>query len=220
MAAFYRDNHNLRVAQDIKDYINNSEDFLSTRTASSTRAAGDAIENLISERLDTFLGAWCSEYSTDFGRRAMADIAFIDSEGFRSYIDVKTHRQDTEFNMPNLTSALRLLRFYEQSDKNVFALIIVKYHIESAKVIVDEVIFTPIESLDWDCLTIGALGAGQIQIANSNVIIVNHQYSRKEWMLRFCDEMLAFYPREITKIHTRIGQFNSAKTRWESRQDL
>lgn len=42
----------------------------------------------------------------------MADLAFTDKEGFYSVVDVKTHRADTKFNMPNLTSVERLARFY------------------------------------------------------------------------------------------------------------
>ena len=56
----------------------------------------------------------------------MADLAFTDKDGIYSVVDVKTHREDTQFNMPILTSVERLSRFYE-SDTNVFALIMVKY---------------------------------------------------------------------------------------------
>ena len=124
-SSFYYDGHYLEVAEKIKDYINNSPDFLSPQTAGSTRATGDAIESLISQRFNAFLEDWCAEYSSDFARRAMADLAFTDKEGFYSIVDVKTHREDTKFNMPNLTSVERLARFYE-SDKNVFSLLMVE----------------------------------------------------------------------------------------------
>ena len=88
----------------------------------------------------------------------MADLAFTDKEGFYSVVDVKTHRADTKFNMPNLTSVERLARFYE-SDQNIFALIMVKYAVEDTNVTVDEVIYSPIEFVDWNCLTVGALEA-------------------------------------------------------------
>lgn len=215
---FYYGGDYLRVAEKIKDYINTSSEFLSPQTARSTRAVGDALESLISEQFDSFLGDWCVEYSNDFARRAMADLAFTDREGFYSVIDVKTHRADTKFNMPNLTSVERLARFYE-SDTNMFSLILVKYDIEDTKVIANEVIFTPIEFLDWECLTVGALGWGQIQIANSNVIKVVKGYSRKKWMLQLCDTMLEFYPKEILKIQDRIGRFDKVKAYWESRED-
>ena len=149
----------------------------------------------------------------------MADLAFTDKQGIYSVVDVKTHRSDTSFNMPNLTSVERLARFYE-SDVNVFALIMVKYSIHGDSVSVSEVSFTPIEFLDWECLTIGALGWGQIQIANSNNIILNHGYSRKKWMLKLCDALAAFYPREILKIQERIGRFESVREYWKLRKDI
>lgn len=149
----------------------------------------------------------------------MADLAFTDREGFYSVVDVKTHREKTNFNMPNLTSVERLARFYE-SDTNVFSLIMVKYDVDDTKLMVTEVTFSPIEYLDWDCLTLGALGWGQIQIANSNNIKLIHGYSRKKWMLQLCDRMLDFYPKEILKIKNRMGRFGDVKTYWESREDI
>ncbi len=76
------------------------------------------------------------------------------------------------------------------------------------------------EFLDWSCLTVGALGWGQIQIANSNNIRVIEQYSRKQWMLQLCDAMLEFYPKEIGKIEDRIERFNGVRKYWEAKEDL
>ena len=134
-------------------------------------------------------------------------------------VDVKTHREDTKFSMPNLTSVDRLARFYE-SDTNVYSLILIKYSIESTTVTVSEIIFSPIEFLDWECLTVGALGRGQIQIANSNDIRVIDQYSRKKWMLQLCEVMNEFYPREIGKIRDRIERFRTVREYWESKEDI
>ena len=96
----------------------------------------------------------------------------------------------------------------------------VKYAIDDTRLRATEITFSPIEFLDWDCLTLGALGWGQIQIANSNYIKINHGYSRKKWMLEFCDAMIDFYPKEIQKIHDRIKRFDDVKTHWESREDV
>jgi len=215
---FYEDQYK-EVAEKIEKHINSVPDFLSQQTAGSTRAAGDAIENIIADKFDTFLGDWCAEYSSTFARRAMADLAYKDAEGFYCVVDVKTHREDTNFNMPNLTSVERLSRFYEE-DTNIFALILVKYSVHENQVRATDVTFAPIEFLDWSCLTIGALGWGQIQIANSNHLQVNDKYSRRDWMLTLCDNMLSFYPREIAKIHERLDRFRSVKTLWESREDV
>lgn len=121
--------------------------------------------------------------------------------------------------MPNLTSVERLSRFYED-DNNVFALIMVKYRLDDHRVVATEVTFAPIEFLEWDCLTVGALGWGQIQIANSNRIAVNDGFSRKQWMLTLCEIMLDFYPKEMLKIQDRIGRFENVKSFWEKKEDI
>lgn len=113
----------------------------------------------------------------------------------------------------------RLARFYE-SDANVFSLLLIKYAVEGTSVDVSEVVFCPIEFLDWSCLTVGALGWGQIQIANANNIHVNENYSRKQWMLQMCDAKLEFYPKEIGKIQDRIEYFNGVRKSWETKEDL
>ena len=218
-SSFYYQGHHEQVAIAIKEHINSSGSFLSPQTARSPRAVGDALESIVAERFETFLGDWCSEYSSEFARRAMADVAFTDVEGIYSVVDVKTHREDTRFNMPNLTSVERLARFYE-SDTNVFSLIMIKYSVDGTNLEVSEVLFAPIEFLDWECLTVGALGWGQIQIANSNNIQMVPQNSRKEWMLQLCDVMMAFYPREIEKITDRIQRFESVRDYWTKKEDV
>lgn len=112
-STFFYGGHYRTVADRIRKYINSAPDFLSPQTAQSTCAIGDAVEELIAARFDTFLGDWCREYSASFARRAMADVAFRDQEDFYCVVDVKTHREDTRFNMPNLTSVEQLSRFYE-----------------------------------------------------------------------------------------------------------
>ncbi len=95
----------------------------------------------------------------------------------------------------------------------------VSYIIEELTAFVDNVIFIPIEFLDWECLTIGALGWGQVQITDSNRIMVNPQNSRISWMIEFCNTMLEFYPRELAKIDKRIEYFKRIRAKWERRVD-
>lgn len=206
------------IQQKTKDFLNGYGDFLSVSTAQSTRAFGDAVESILGEHFQAIVGDECAEYSATFARRSMADIAFKDRDGFYYVVDVKTHREDTGFNMPNLTSVERLARFYEE-DSNYFALLMVRYTLDGIHARISDVMFLPIEFLDWDCLTVGALGWGQVQIANSNRICLRPQYSRKKWMLELCDIMSEFYPREITKIQTRIGYFERLKGYWERKEE-
>lgn len=202
-----------KVEAGIKQFLNAQPDFISRASASSTRAVGDAIQGVLGEHFQSIIGKHGGKYTADFARRAMADLAFEDSAGNYCVVDVKTHRLDTHFNMPNLTSVERLSRFYE-ADNNYFVVLSIAYKVEGTKVTVEHVHFVPIEFLSWNCLTIGALGWGQIQIANSNRIEVIANNPRKAWMIDFCDIMLEFYPKEILKIDKRINHFKKVKNAW------
>jgi hypothetical protein len=86
----------------------------------------------------------------------------------------------------------------------------VQYRIRETRLEVARVYFVPIEFLAWNCLTIGALGWGQIQIANTNNIAIIDGYSRREWMVQLCNTMMNFYPREIEKIQGQDGVFRAS----------
>lgn len=202
-----------KIEAKVKKLLNGRADILSAATADSTRAAGDAMQGIIEEGFQDILGDLAGKYSDNFARRAMADLAFEDKAGNYYVVDVKTHREDTAFNMPNLTSVDRLARFYED-DTNYFAVLMIKYAVKGRGVAVSRVHFLPIEHLEWSCLTIGALGKGQIQIANAKHLEFDPVVSRKSWMLEFCDIMLDFYPREVRKIGLRITQFEKVKAFW------
>ena len=48
-------NYRKRVEQSVKHLLNNHEQFLSPQTAQSTRAAGDAIEGILSDNFEGIL---------------------------------------------------------------------------------------------------------------------------------------------------------------------
>ena len=214
---FYTDKYK-ELEKKILSFLNAQKDFLSERSMNSPRAVGDAIESVISENFQTILGDVIKEYSSSFARRAMADLAFTDKDGFYYVVDVKTHRLDTKFNMPNLTSVERLSRFYEE-DVNYFVLLKIDYQVEGTRVAIKHVTFAPIEFFNWDCLTLGALGWGQIQIANANTVNIAPKTSRKNWMLELCDTLLEFYPKEIGKIGERIDRFKQVRKFWEKKSE-
>lgn len=207
-----------KIEASIVATLNAQSEFLSVRSLGSPRAVGDAVQEVLSEHFKAILGETCKDYSATFARRAMADLAFYDVSGFYYVVDVKTHNLGTQFNMPNLTSVERLARFYED-DNNYFTLLIVKYEVRETQIVFMEAHFVPIEFLSWECLTVGALGWGQIQISNANVIKINTRYSRKKWMLELCDRLARFYPREIDKIGRRMAYFESVRIQWEQKPD-
>ncbi|MBX7132450.1 MAG: hypothetical protein K1X67_07205 [Fimbriimonadaceae bacterium] len=214
---FYSDAYK-EIEKAIMKTLNEQQDFLSDATAGSTRAVGDAIQAIVAANFAEILGPLGADYSSEFARRAMADLAFADADGLYCVVDVKTHRIGTAFSMPNLISVERLATFYED-DKNVFAVLMVKYAVNGTKTDVREVRFVPIEFLDWGCLTVGALGWGQIQIANANSITIRDKFSRKKWMLELCDAMLSFYPKEVLKIEKRVIRFQKVKEFWSQKSD-
>ncbi|APB34226.1 hypothetical protein GlitD10_1900 [Gloeomargarita lithophora Alchichica-D10] len=96
---FYSDKFS-EVQAAIREFLNSQEDYLSISTANSPRAVGDAIQDILGINLQQVLGEdVCKNYSANFARRAMADLAFEDDNGFYYVIDVKTHRLSTKFNI-------------------------------------------------------------------------------------------------------------------------
>lgn len=204
------------IERNFINVLRNSSEFDSKRVVHSPRAVGDLVQELAEENLSFCISnKHLHEFSGSFARRAMADVAFTDTADNYYIVDIKTHNTSTDFNMPNLTSVERLSRFYED-DKNNFAILLVSYSVTDETIQFDDVKFILIEHLSWNCLTIGALGWGQIQIANSNNIIESNS-SRKEWMLQLCDALEIFYPKEIEKINGRIERFRKIRKYWESK---
>lgn len=192
--------------------------FQNPQVNASPRAIGDTVQEVIGDILpDCFPAGLIDEFSSNFARRAMEDVAFVDTDGNYYAIDIKTHNLSTDFNMPNLISVERLARFY-RDEKKYFVILLVEYTVIEGRLTFIDTHFIPIEHLEWSCLTIGALGWGQIQIANSNKIEVNRSNTRVDWMLSLCDTMDAFYPKEINKITERIDYFHAVRSFWESKK--
>ncbi|MCF0210808.1 MAG: hypothetical protein HUK18_05820 [Bacteroidales bacterium] len=192
--------------------------LVSSLSLDSTRAIGDAIQSFVEQHFrecipNKFLG----EYEDDFSRRSMQDLAFSDKDGNYYAIDVKTHNTGTEFNMPNLTSVQRLAKFY-RNNSNHFCILMITYNVDGDKIVYTNCQFRPIEHFAWSCLTLGALGWGQIQIKNSNDIEILSTPSRKEWMIKMCEALEVFYGIEISKINDRINWFRQEKEYWENYQ--
>ena len=186
----------------------------------SPRAIGDAVQSFLSDNngIESCIPkSFLSCYESGFARRSMEDMAFYDKDKCYYAIDCKTHNLNTVFNMPNLISVKRLANFYK-NDKNFFCILIVEYEVKDNKISYNKCYFKPIEAFSWNCLTFGALGWGQIQIANANNLIFNDEINRKDWMMKLCDLIEIFYDEEIGKINTRKDWFNEIKAYWEKHQ--
>lgn len=205
------------IQNNLLSLLNSCSDFDNARIINSPRAVGDTVQEILGEKMsECFPVGIIKDFNDRFARRAMADVAFMDLQENYFVVDIKTHNRDTDFNMPNLTSVERLSRFYED-DKNFFLILLAEYKVNNGRIEFDAVRLVPIEHLKWDCLTIGALGWGQIQIANARVVNIDRTQQRKNWMLQLCNIMDMFYPKEIAKIEKRISYFEKVRKFWENK---
>lgn len=211
------------IAQDLLKILQkDGSDIVKGYSLNSPRAIGDAIQAFLGsdKGLTAILKKHGIEVKDDFTRRSMEDIAFTDEQGRYYAIDVKTHNLLTNFNMPNLISVKRLAQFYRRSDNNFFCILIVEYKVQDNILLYTKCHFKPIEAFNWDCLTFGALGWGQIQIANANVLNFQdeHKTDRKNWMISMCDKLQEFYDEEIGKITERKSWFAETKKYWSDKK--
>lgn len=192
------------------------KDIVKGRSLHSTRAIGDAVQDFLGDKLPQCIPAESlGRFENGFERRSMEDMAFFDTDNRYYAVDCKTHNQNTAFNMPNLISVRRLANFY-RNETNVFCILIVKYEVVDGRIEYHSCHLKTIEAFAWNCLTIGALGWGQIRIANSNNIIFNKSVDRKSWMLELCQNIETFYDEEIGKISERKLWFKEIKEYWEN----
>lgn len=210
------------IAGCIKNLLNdNSQKIIPLQSLNSPRAVGDNVQEYLAEEgLEQALKIiGVTNVQNDFTRRSMEDIAFSDEQGNYYAVDVKTHNTKTQFNRPNLISVQRLAKFYK-NDKNTFCILIVSYKTENGAAVFTDCNFKPIEEFSWSgCLTLGALGWGQIQIYDANKLSFNTPSTgRKKWMLEMCDNLEKFYDEEIGKIIERKQWFSSIREYWEQHQ--
>lgn len=206
------------IQNNLLNLLNSCPDMDNAHIVNSPRAVGDTVQEILGDKMiECFPKGLIKNFNDSFARRSMADVAFMDYEDNYFVVDIKTHNRDTDFNMPNLTSVERLSRLYED-DKNYFVILLAEYKVINGKIVFDMVRLVPIEHLIWNCLTIGALGWGQVQIANARIVNIDRNQTRKEWMLKLCDVMDIFYPKEISKIEKRVTYFEKVRKFWENKQ--
>ena len=201
---------NKTITSNILATINASK--ILTQPVLSQRIVGDSVQEYLEENFSKCIpNDIIINFNSEFARRSMEDFAFTDMDNNYYAVDCKTHNIDTHFNMPNLISVKRLANFYKNLN-NYFCVLMLSYSANQRKF--QNCIFVPIEFLDWNCLTIGSLGFGQLQIANSNNIILNTNNTRKQWMLDLCDYLDTFYDNEIIKIGKTKSFFQQIREFW------
>lgn len=186
------------IENNIKLLLNEDNLIKERLSRNDHRSIGNIIEEKIKRNSqDIFPKNLISNIGLKPSKKSMSDLICLSSDGYLHNIDVKTHMENTTFNMPNITSVEKLIDLYK-SDKNYFSIILVKYMIIDGSCVVSNVIFSPIENISIDCLTIGALGKGQLQLKNSNSVCFS-KIDRNEWIDNFKNMMSKFYDKQIIK---------------------
>lgn len=204
----------IRLETQILEHLQgHAPEFLTASTARSTRAAGDAIENIVSAALPGLLSDLTGSWVEDLSRRAMADARIQTASGAVYDIDIKTHQIGTKFSRSNLISWRRLAKFYERPE-NTFLIVLVSYEVTGHDVAFKACRTFPIEWLSWETLSLGLLGWGQIQFTNTRSFQEVTGNSRSAWMTEMCDRLLDFYPNEVAKIQDRIAFARKIRERW------
>lgn len=163
------------------------------------RGIADIIEQDVSKIILNLKSRIIKESYEAKSKRSIEDVGLITNDYDDVKIDIKTHDTESELSMPNLISIARLKKFYE-NDRNLLVYVFVKYINHGNNVQVLQVKVKPIEQINWECLTIGNLGKGQLQITDMNKISFQNFMTRKDWMERLSYDAIIYYQKLIDKI--------------------
>lgn len=176
---------------------------LNISSTASQRTVADAIEGICCEiASETFL----KDYRAAKTVRSVDDFSIMVGD-HQLMIDVKTHFvQEDGFSMPNLISIKRLKAILEDPKKDL-AYVMVDYTRKGTKVTITHVKILSVYQIDWNDLTIGALGNGQLQIKNANLAINESALTRELWFQVLKTKAVEFYNKQLNKIEKQIDEW-------------
>lgn len=183
------------IAEAIRERLNARCDLQVRGDGAHSGVGGDLIEWAVGEELPAILGDACiGQYVAGTGQRARADIVFVDQAGFRHEINVKGQDLGRTFHMPNLVSADNIRRFFVDSlqTRQHYDLIVVRYRLAAGRIQVEDVLFFPMEWVDWSCLAIQMIGKGMVQFRSSKITLDPSQ-TRQNWVAELLSRWRSYY---------------------------
>ena len=166
------------------------------------RGIADIIEVIVSDIILNLKHQSIKELYEAKSKRSIEDVGLVTTDYDDIKIDIKTHDSESDLSMPNLISISRLKKFYE-NDRNLLLYVFVKYVNNDNLIQILDIKVKSIEQLHWDCLTIGNLGKGQLQVKNMDEISFQNFMTRKDWMERLSYDVVIYYQSLINKIQTK-----------------
>lgn len=171
----------------------------------SVRAVGDKIPAVVGKRISAIFSKYIVEFNILNSSKKICNVMIKDKFENEYYVDIITHNITKDFARPNITTVKTIEKLYK-NNKNIFLILLIHYNPNLNKNFITKVQLFPIECLTWDCIEIGALGNGQLQIKNSSNIIINKEFDRETWKDEFQKRLMVFYKKQQTKINKRISQ--------------
>jgi len=166
------------------------------------RGIADLIESRVSDIILNLKHQSIKESYEAKSKRSIEDVGLVTTEYDDIKIDIKTHDADSDLSMPNLISISRIKKFYE-NDRNLLLYVFVKYVTHGRLIQILDTKVKAIEQFNWECLTIGNLGKGQLQVKNMDEISFQSHMTRKDWMERLSCDVIIYYQSLIKKIQTK-----------------
>jgi len=166
------------------------------------RGIADIIEVKVSNIIQRLKDPSIKESYEAKSKRSIEDVGLVTNDYDDVKIDIKTHDSESELSMPNLISISRLKKFYK-NDRNLLLYVFVKYINYGHSIQILDVQVKSIEQLNWECLTIGNLGKGQLQVKNMDEISFQNYMTRNDWMERLSYDVVIYYQSLINKIQTK-----------------
>lgn len=194
--------HQESIKKYIKDLLDSNLVNFELVDGGQQRTVGDLIEFKVSEILFNDTNKLISEKKLPRSKKSIEDITLI-SNGVEYYIDPKTHDNNSEFSMPNLTSIQKIKKLFS-TDKKELVYVFVTYSLVDQTVIIENIKVFFIWELEMTVLNIGALGKGQLQIKNANTEILFTNEGKIEWYNNFKKLVQKYLTKQITKINKQI----------------
>jgi hypothetical protein len=166
------------------------------------RGIADIIEVIVSDIILNLKHQSIKESYEAKSKRSIEDVGLVTTEYDDIKIDIKTHDSNSDLSMPNLISISRIKKFYE-NDRNLLLYVFVKYVTNGRSIQILDTKVKAIEQLNWECLTIGNLGKGQLQVKNMDEITFQTFMTRNDWIERLSCDVVIYYQSLIKKIQTK-----------------
>lgn len=169
---------------------------------SEQRTIGDLVEHKVKEICKEFSIKKNLQFKDRRSKKSLEDFTLIQTkDGIDNvyYFDPKTHDENSEFSMPNLSSIDKLKNLL-LSDNESLVNIFVSYSIEENTVTVNKIDVKYIWELDFSVLRIGSLGKGQLQISNmkNNLIFTNE--GKLEWLKKLKLKVNEYHDDQIKRL--------------------